>query len=258
MTWGSVSAAVLVLLAAGCAPLPVADDGPQAAVDHSAAAGATLYRVRTGDTLSAIAARYGLDYRTLARWNGLDDPDRIYPGQRLFLAPRVPNAPNPERPAQPASTPRPQAALAVVPVPRSKPPTPKPPATSPTASQPVQGWLWPTVGDLVGVFRPAEPGGKGIQIKGQLGQAVRAARGGRVVYSGSGLPGYGRLIIIKHSGTLLSAYGYLGRIHVEEGEQVQSGQTIAELGINNENQPVLHFEVRRDGKPIDPMGFLSS
>jgi lipoprotein NlpD len=102
------------------------------------------------------------------------------------------------------------------------------------------------------------PGGKGIEIGGRLGQPVKAASPGKVVYSGSGLPGYGRLVIVQHSGSLLSAYGYLGKILVEEGDRVQRGQAIAELGSNNENRPVLHFEIRQNGKPINPMRYIRS
>ena len=102
------------------------------------------------------------------------------------------------------------------------------------------------------------PGRKGIQISGELGQSVRAASKGEVVYSGSGLPGYGRLIIVKHSTAFLSAYGYLGRIYVKEGDMVEIGQAIAELGSSNENRPVLHFEIRQDGKPVNPLRFLPS
>jgi lipoprotein NlpD len=119
-------------------------------------------------------------------------------------------------------------------------------------------WRWPTSGSVVRDYEPDVPGGKGIQISGELGQLVRAASPGQVVYSGSGLPGYGRLIILKHSDDLLSAYGYLGKIFVEEGDNVQSGQSIAELGTSNENRPILHFEIRRDGKPVNPLDFLPS
>jgi lipoprotein NlpD len=119
-------------------------------------------------------------------------------------------------------------------------------------------WRWPTSGSVIRDYEPDVPGGKGIQIRGELGQLVRAASPGQVVYSGSGLPGYGRLIILKHSDDLLSAYGYLGKIFVEEGDKVQLGQSIAEIGTSNENRPILHFEIRRDGKPVNPLDFLPS
>jgi lipoprotein NlpD len=119
-----------------------------------------------------------------------------------------------------------------------------------------KAWSWPMEGKVIRAYQPDMPGGKGIEIVGTLGQAVRAASLGEVVYSGSGLPGYGRLIIVKHSDNLLSAYGYLGRIFVKEGDKVEKGQSIAELGSSGENRPVLHFEIRQDGKPVNPLQFL--
>ena len=117
-------------------------------------------------------------------------------------------------------------------------------------------WRWPTQGQVVLGYNPALPGRKGIQISGRPGQAVRAAAPGQVVYAGDRLPGYGRLIILKHSGNLLSVYGYLGKILVREGNHVKSGQTIAALGGSNTKHPVLHFEIRRHGKPVNPLDFL--
>lgn len=109
---------------------------------------------------------------------------------------------------------------------------------------------------MVRGFEPDVPGRKGIQIGGQLGQAVLAASRGEVVYSGSGLPGYGRLIILKHSNSLLSAYGFLGSILVKEGDIVDTGQPIAEMGASSESRPALHFEIRFNGDPIDPLRYL--
>jgi murein DD-endopeptidase MepM/ murein hydrolase activator NlpD len=118
-----------------------------------------------------------------------------------------------------------------------------------------RNWLWPVQGKVVLGYNPALPGRKGITISGKPRQAVRAAAAGRVVYAGSGLPHYGRLIILKHRNNLLSAYGHLGKILVKEGETIRSGQTIAELGVGKTN-PVLHFEIRRNGKPVNPLNFL--
>jgi murein DD-endopeptidase MepM/ murein hydrolase activator NlpD len=117
-------------------------------------------------------------------------------------------------------------------------------------------WRWPTQGRMVLGYNPALPGCKGIQISGRPGQAVRAAAPGQVVYVGDRLPGYERLIILKHSGNLLSAYGYLGKTFVQEGDRVKAGQTIAALGGSNTKRPVLHFEIRRHGKPVNPLDFL--
>ena len=119
-----------------------------------------------------------------------------------------------------------------------------------------QNWLWPIPGRLVLYYNPALPGRKGIKIGGKPRQAVRAAAAGRVAYAGGGLPHDGRLIILKHSNNLLSIYAHLGKIVVKEGENIQVGQVIAELGTGKTNPPVLHFEIRRNGKPVNPLNFL--
>lgn len=117
-------------------------------------------------------------------------------------------------------------------------------------------WRWPIQGPVVLGYAPALPGRKGIHISSKPGQLVRAAAPGRVVYAGGGLLGYGRLIILKHRGNLLSAYGHLRKILVKEGNRVKSGQPVAELGTSNTNHPVLYFEIRRNGKPVNPLDFL--
>ncbi|NJN48375.1 MAG: peptidoglycan DD-metalloendopeptidase family protein, partial [Candidatus Competibacteraceae bacterium] len=236
------------VLIAGCAG--TSSWGPSADQEIPAS-----YRVKRGDTLSTIAMRYDLDYKDLADWNQLDSPDLIYAGQRLRLVP--PGAPNTTTSSTSAQRRTPPTQ-----------PTRDPPLVRTTVQQPtglhsnttkrVVGrltWLWPTDGEVLRRYQPELPGGKGIQIGGLAGQPVRAAASGQVVYSGSGLPGYGRLIIVKHSGQLLSAYGYLGEILVKEGEDVTSGQSIAVLGIGRENRPMLHFEIRRNGQPVNPLSF---
>jgi len=237
----------LAVLIAGCTSSSWAPQGNQEVPSS--------YRVKRGDTLSTIAMRYDLDYKDLAEWNQLDSPDLIYAGQRLRL-----------RPSGVSNTTRSTSAQ------RRRPPT-QPPRNQPlvqtTVQQPTglhsnqakrvvdqRTWLWPTDGEVLRRYQPEMPGGKGIQIGGLVGQPVRAAASGQVVYSGSGLPGYGRLIIVQHSGTLLSAYGYLGEIFVKEGEDITSGQPIAVLGIGRDNRPMLHFEIRRDGQPVNPLSFL--
>lgn len=237
---------------------------PQAPVEErTPAVTESSYLVKRGDTLIAIAWRYGLNYRDIAKWNRLKSPDLIYAGQRLRLTP-------PEQNSHPVITDRAQSFQAK-PQRRStvkttaKKTSPQIAKTSliqtpgsSTREQVVNNgrWRWPTQGRVVHTYEPDVPGHKGIQISGQLGQPVRAASSGQVVYSGSGLPGYGRLIIVKHSDNLLSAYGYLGKILVKEGDSVQMGQSIAELGTSNENRPILHFEIRQNGKPVDPLRFL--
>jgi lipoprotein NlpD len=114
-------------------------------------------------------------------------------------------------------------------------------------------WTWPVDGKLVSRFKASDPLRSGIKIAGEQGRKIRAAESGKVVYSGSGLIGYGRLIIVKHNDNYLSAYGHNRKILVAEGNQVTKGQTIAEMGAANDGQALLHFEIRRDGKPVDPL-----
>jgi lipoprotein NlpD len=117
-------------------------------------------------------------------------------------------------------------------------------------------WVWPTRGRLLRSFQSSGRGKKGIDIGGHDGQPVKAAANGKVVYAGSGLVGYGRLIIIKHNENLLSAYGHNSKLLVSEGEQVRAGQQIAEMGSSGTNRTELYFEVRKDGKPVDPLRYL--
>jgi lipoprotein NlpD len=218
------------LLLGGCAGTAV--EGPQS------------YIVRPQDTLYSIAWRHDLDYRDLARWNNIGADFRITVGQVLLLGPgRTPRPAYVPPPApKPAATPKPVA--------RPKPATPVP-VTAPPAAV-VSKWVWPT--DRVGEPRPV-PGG-GILLSGRLGQDVRAANAGHVVYTGSGLRGYGNLIIIKHADNLLSAYAHNREILVQEGQEVTMGQVIAHMGEGGPQSPVLYFEIRQNGKPIDPLPFL--
>ena len=193
----------------------------------------TSHVVQPGESLYTIAWRYRLDYQDLARWNDLGNPDLIYVGQRLSL-----RAAGATRPAQASSR---------VPQPRPLPPAPN--LAPPT-------WQWPAQGELVRAFGADSGLGNGIGIGGSVGQAIRAAAAGRVVYSGSGLIGYGQLLIIKHNDTYLSAYGHNNRLIVGQGDSVERGQTIAEMGIGPERQPQLHFEIRRNGSPVDPLDHL--
>ena len=123
---------------------------------------------------------------------------------------------------------------------------------------PPSGWRWPTEGTLIARFGQSALGGNGIDISGRSGQSVIAAAGGEVVYSGSGLIGYGKLIIVKHNETYLSAYGHNQELRVSEGQKVAAGQTIALMGEGPGRKPVLHFEIRQNGKPVDPLRYLPS
>lgn len=200
---------------------------------------ARVHVVQPGETLYTIAWQHGLDYQTLARWNELGNPDLIYVGQRLRLTAPAPAS---ARRATPART-------------TSPPPRPAPPLPEPKIVPPPD-WQWPTQGPVLSRFgdRTAIP--SGIGIGGRAGQAVGAAAAGRVVYVGSGLIGYGQLVIIKHNETYLSAYGHLGRVLVRQAQQVERGEKIAEMGLGPQREPRLHFEIRRNGVPIDPLQFL--
>lgn len=253
------------------------------------------YTVQPGDTLYGIAFRNSLDWREVARWNGIGEPFVIRPGQVLRLsapsAPRVASGPPPipRGPAgsstapvttpvpvpasRPASVPTPSAPVAAAP-PRQPPvapvapavpaPTAAPtavPATTPTgpagsgAFRPGQ-WQWPTQGQVISRYAEGDKARQGIAIAGTAGQPVRAAAAGTVVYSGAGLVGYGELIIIKHNDEWLSAYGHNRRRLVAEGASISAGQQIAELGRTGTSRDMLHFEIRRNGKPVDPAPLL--
>ncbi|MCY1402739.1 Murein hydrolase activator NlpD precursor [compost metagenome] len=223
------------------------------------------YRVRPGDTLYSIAFRYGWDWKALAAHNNIDAPYTIRPGQQIRFSggsasgsPSVVKTSPPVAPSVASnrgntSTTSSKPAPAVVVTP--------PPATSRSASSPpvgaaMAGWMWPASGTLIGRFSSNGSLNKGIDIAGQLGQPVLAASNGTVVYAGSGLRGYGELVIIKHSDTYVSAYGHNRRLLVREGQQVKVGQNIAEMGSTGTDRVKLHFEIRRQGKPVDPLQYL--
>lgn len=205
-----------------------------------------------GDTLYGIAFRYGQDYRVLARRNGIRAPYRIYPGRRLVLdafpRPRAATGPPRKWPAVRAHRERPvtrKQAMATAPRPV--------PARAAASSDPIR-WQWPAQGRLQAIGIGS--GKQGVEIVGEIGQAIRAAAAGQVVYSGDGLVGYGRLIIIKHDDTYFSAYAHNRRLLVREGIRVSGGQPIAEMGSTGTNQVKLYFEIRRNGKPVPPRDYL--
>jgi len=220
--------------------------------------GDATYKVRRGDTLYAIAWHSNNDYREVARWNGIRSPYTIYPGQVLRLRP--PPAP-PRKKTRAPSREQNKAAVPRAPS-RTASQPPKPQATRPAprkesaSSNRQLRWAWPANGPLKSRYKANDPLRKGIKLGGQPGEPVRAAEGGKVMYSGSGLIGYGRLIIIKHNDKYLSAYGHNRKLLVEQGQQVTKGQKIAELGTSNDGKPLLHFEIRRRGKPVDPLALL--
>jgi lipoprotein NlpD len=220
--------------------------------------------VRRGDTLYSIAWQHGLTYRQLADINGIRSPYTIYSGQRLRVKPLAPQraiAPVQSKPrtAPAAHQPKPVA----VPTAVSSAPTPAPePAARPSASATGSvaaydgNWVWPTRGRLLRGFQQDSSGRKGIDIGGHNNQPVNAAANGKVVYAGSGLVGYGRLIIVKHNENLLSAYGHNNKLLVAEGEYVKAGQMIATMGSSGTNRTGLYFEIRKNGKPVNPLHYL--
>jgi lipoprotein NlpD len=328
-----------VVALAGCAgraPAPVADGKPAVRVESTKPArpAEKFYTVKKGDTLHGIALDHGVDYRELAGWNAIENPNRIQVGQQLRVSP--PQAGAPAQPvaapalegtevraiaqgggvearplearplearpldagplvasAQQASSVAPastievdsatlkrapkggkqpysepalaqlkaqEAAAPVAAVPTVTAPTEKPAPAAPAAAV-AEGeidWAWPAQGKLIGSFTENGTGeaNKGIDIAGRLGDPVQAAAAGKVVYVGSGLRGYGNLVIVRHNPSYLTAYAHNSQILVKEGQAVTRGQKIAELGNSDADQPKLHFEVRQQGKPVDPLKFL--
>ncbi|HET6631190.1 MAG TPA: peptidoglycan DD-metalloendopeptidase family protein [Rhodanobacteraceae bacterium] len=276
-------------------PAPVVDltHPAQAARAPAPAPPPTMAIVQKGDSLYAIAMRHNLDWRDLAQWNGITPPYILQPGMRVRLTkppgfkPPPPSAPEEdaelttqplvattvEGPGAAAATSAPGAAA-------SPPPSTSPPAApSPAAATPAPGvapstpasgaipklparsvagirWSWPAEGKVMQGYAAGDPTRQGIDIAGHRGAPVRAAADGVVVYSGNGLVGYGELIIVKHSDAFLSAYGHNDKRLVHEGDHVRAGQQIAEMGSSGTSQVELHFEIRKQGKPVDPTAFL--
>jgi lipoprotein NlpD len=223
----------------------------------SAGTGRESYVVRPRDTLYSIAWRHDLDFRDLARWNHIGPDFRISVGQVLVLGPSPSARPSASPGSSRAPTLENRAPRApVTPAPGASgsraPELPQVGKPRPLTESQATKWVWPT--DGVGAPRPV-PGG-GILLSGRLGQDVRAASAGRVVYTGSGLRGYGNLIIIKHADSLLSAYAHNREMLVHDGQEVAVGQVIGHMGEDAHQAPILYFEIRQNGRPIDPLPFL--
>lgn len=223
---------LLVFLITGCAGLPPI---------YTVAGGTGTYVVRKGDSLYSIAFRYGLDYKSLARINGVRSPYTIYVDQLIRL--RV-SAKSPKKDSAPVAT---QSS--------TRPPS-KVSKAPPAPSALVASWRWPLKGEVINRFSLAQPVNKGIDIAGDIGDTVKAAADGVVVYAGGNLRGYGQLVIVKHNDSFLSAYGNNEKMLVKEGEKVKAGKSIARVGKTAANVEMLHFEIRRDGKPVDPLRYL--
>ncbi|BDB24717.1 peptidoglycan DD-metalloendopeptidase family protein [Cupriavidus sp. P-10] len=267
------TASALTALLAACAnspmPAPVVDrtsiSGAAAASTEPAPPG--YYRVKRGDTLYRIALENGQSYRDVATWNNLSNVNQIEVGQLLRIVPPgadVNTAPGvsttPIAPAtvqaQPIDQARPPGAP--VPPPAAAAPAPATPAAAAaTSAAPVADGAmklaWPATGQMVAKFD--DKGNKGIDIAGKKGDAVLAADDGRVIHVGP-LRGYGNLVIIKHNETFLTAYGHNEKVLVTEQSAVRKGQKIAEMGNSDTDRVKLHFEVRKNGKPVDPMRYL--
>ncbi|GAB4204233.1 MAG: peptidoglycan DD-metalloendopeptidase family protein [Tibeticola sp.] len=265
------------------APAPLASpaDAPKPLPGAENAGKPGYYTVRPGDTLMRIGLETGQSWRDLARWNSLDNPNQIEVGQVLRVVPPVPGAPSsvaaapaPSSSAAQASATAPAASGVV-----TRPVTSGSVAVAPVtpgasgavgggagaAAAPAQAparaaetdaiaFIWPAQGTLIGGFD--EQKNKGLDIAGKPGDPVVAAADGRVVYAGAGLRGYGNLIILKHNNTYLTAYAHNQTLLVKEDQTVRKGQKIAELGASDADRPKLHFEIRRQGKPVDPAKYL--
>jgi lipoprotein NlpD len=316
----ALAVAALALLLGACAarrPAPVVDRSPEPAPPPVAEVPRPpepappapekplpTHTVKKGETMVGIALQYGLDYRELAAWNNIVNPNNIKVGQVLVVA-RPANAPvatpittplasggpiiearplsnTPQLKVEPRGEKLPyseralaqlsappaagEAPAAVAPTPPSAvtPPSAPPaaPAAAPAPAEPESSpgtdaeqvdFVWPVKGKVISAFTEAT---KGIDISGKKGQPVVAAAAGRVVYAGAGLRGYGKLVIIKHNNLWLSAYAHNDNIVVKEQQDVRRGQKIAEMGSTDTDQVKLHFEVRRQGKPVDPAKLL--
>ncbi|MFT2097068.1 peptidoglycan DD-metalloendopeptidase family protein [Marinomonas sp. 2405UD66-6] len=217
------------------------------------------HRVQGGDTLFSIAFRYGLDYRELARFNRIDAPYVIYPNQKIKLSgaktvvAKTSNSTAKTTTSTPTEVKKTPPKTATTSTPKT---VVKEPITDTKDDKPVGDWSWPVDGAVVRGFSNAGVSSKGIDIKAEEGALVKAAASGTVVYAGSGLIGYGNLVIVKHNDIYLSAYAYNERILVKEKQNVKAGDSLAVIGGKGEDRPLLHFEVRRDGQPIDPVSVL--
>ena len=282
-----VSGLALVLLLGGCgtralSPAPVEDRGtvqvslapvaievtlapvakPTLGIENAGKPG--YYSVRSGDTLIRIGLDHGQSFRDIARWNNLDNPNRIEVGQVLRVAPPAGAGAMPKAVTQGSVASVPTPALAPLP-PAADKPASQPAAAASAPAAPVTAaptvtsddeiaWIWPTVGPVLAGFDEVK--NKGLDIGGKAGDPVLAAADGRVVYVGAGLRGYGNLIILKHNNTYLTAYAHNQTLLIKEDQTVRKGQKIAEMGSSDADRVKLHFEVRRQGKPVDPSKYL--
>jgi lipoprotein NlpD len=262
------------------APAVVAVVKPPPGVENAGKPG--YYTVKPGDTLIRIGLESGQSHKDISRWNALENPNRIEVGQVLRIVPPVAGAgagavagsgtvveagavTKPVTSGTVTTTPIISAPIASAPLP-AKPAS----AAAAAASAPVKvataaaatlagadddiAWIWPGKGSVIAEFDESK--NKGVDISGSAGEPVVAAADGKVVYAGAGLRGYGNLIILKHNNTYLTAYAHNQSLQVKEDQSVKKGQKIAEMGSSDADRVKLHFEVRRQGKPVDPLKYL--
>lgn len=261
------------------APVPV-DPNAKPGAENAGKPG--YYTIKPGDTLIRVGLETGQNARDIARWNNIENPNSLEVGQVIRVTPpgvdptapatrgvntaRVDTRPLDTRPAPVASAPTPAtpplSAPVITPAPPAMPPAANAPPTTggspPAAREPDDdvNWTWPATGAVLAGFDEAK--NKGLAISGRAGDPVFAAADGRVVYAGSGLRGYGNLVIVKHNNTYLTAYAHNQSLLVKEDQVVRRGQKIAEMGSSDAERVQLHFEIRRLGRPIDPARLLPS
>jgi len=272
LTWGTSLVAAAVLVGCGSTSLngaPVEDRGTSAGRTTSSAPApnrvdpATLpgaenagkpgyYTVKPGETLMRISSEHGQNWKDIARWSNLENPNVIEVGQVLRVVPPT-SATTSAAPVAPAVA---GAATAAAATPAPAPAPTAAPAEAPAASDSNLGFIWPSSGTVIAGFDDSR--NKGLDIGGKAGDPVMAAADGRVIYSGAGLRGYGNLILIKHNNTYLTAYAHNQTLLVKDDQVVKKGQKIAEMGSSDADRVKLHFEVRRQGKPVDPSRYLPS
>lgn len=246
----SVASFFSVVLLAGCSGFVSVDEKFDVNTGYTG-----THTVQRGETLYSIAWRYGADYKELAGANSIYYPYTIYPGQQISIGARSAVVAS-------SATARPLPTKTLTPPPKlDRPVVTKPVRSLPVVppSAPVEGdpsWIWPANGQVIAKFSSTQPVNKGIDIAGSMGEPVLAAAAGTVVYAGNGLLGYGNLVIVKHNDRFLSAYAHNSKLLVQENQEVKVSQPIAEIGSSGTDKTKLHFEIRLDGKPVDPLTYL--
>ncbi|WP_460803220.1 peptidoglycan DD-metalloendopeptidase family protein [Microbulbifer agarilyticus] len=240
------AALLLASCASNLAPTSSLKQPPSQKIRH--------HTVSKGETLYSIAWRYGKDFKELAAVNRIPVPYRIFPGQRLALAGRVPVAVS-QPPVKTVAKTKEVTRKAPVKASKPAPKTVKRSSIS-DGNKNVTKWRWPVRGRVLSRFQANDPLRKGVDIAGKKGESVQAAADGTVIYAGSALRGYGKLLIIKHNEEFLSAYAHNDKLLVGEGTKVRAGQRIAALGSSGTDRDMLHFEIRKNGQPVDPLAYL--